>query len=71
MDWEGSDEPLQVVQKEYHCVICGQSSPSKEDKPMGLVVLVQVHNFIQFYRMFRVMKFYPLVVLFFPRLRAY
>ncbi|XP_065200275.1 E3 ubiquitin-protein ligase Ubr3-like isoform X2 [Planococcus citri] len=46
MDWEGSDEPQEVVQKEYHCVICGQSSPSKEDKPMGLVVLVQATSIL-------------------------
>lgn len=42
MDWEGSDQPQQVAQKEYHCVICNQPSPSKEDQPIGLIVLVQV-----------------------------
>ena len=25
----------------YYCVICGQSSPSTEDRPVGLVVLLQ------------------------------
>lgn len=26
--------------KEYDCVICSQTSPSTDDKPMGLAVLV-------------------------------
>lgn len=44
MDWEGSDQSRQQIpQREYHCVICNQSSPSTENKPMGLVVLVQVN----------------------------
>ena len=28
-------------EKEYECVICGHSSPSTEDKTIGLVVLMQ------------------------------
>uniref|UniRef100_A0A1B6CS83 E3 ubiquitin-protein ligase n=1 Tax=Clastoptera arizonana TaxID=38151 RepID=A0A1B6CS83_9HEMI len=42
MDWDGS-ETCQVLasKKEYDCVICNQTSPSTDDKPMGLAVLVQ------------------------------
>ncbi|XP_052094995.1 E3 ubiquitin-protein ligase UBR3-like [Mytilus californianus] len=29
------------IEKEYECVICGHSSPSTEDKTIGLVVLMQ------------------------------
>lgn len=32
----------EVALKEYHCVICKETSPSKPDMLMGLVVLVQV-----------------------------
>lgn len=40
MDWAAEEEVL-ISTKEYDCVICSQSTPSTEDKPMGLVVLVQ------------------------------
>lgn len=31
----------QVSEPSYDCVICGQSGPSTEDRPIGLVVLLQ------------------------------
>lgn len=34
--------PKSNSKKEYDCVICNQTSPSTEDKPMGLVILIQV-----------------------------
>ena len=39
----GSSE---VVESEvlYDCVICGQSGPSTEDRPTGLVVLLQASS---------------------------
>lgn len=40
MEWM-SEEKVLVSKQEYDCVICNQSTPSTEDKPMGLVVLVQ------------------------------
>jgi E3 ubiquitin-protein ligase UBR3 len=45
MDW--SEEDNTVMSKiEYDCVICSQSSPSTEEKPMGLVVLLQASSII-------------------------
>lgn len=55
MDWDQSDTTTQTSssksttttatqltnKKKYDCVICNQTTPSTEDKPMGLVVLVQ------------------------------
>ncbi|CAK9812220.1 E3 ubiquitin-protein ligase UBR3 [Anthophora quadrimaculata] len=42
MDWDQKDSETKVTsKKEYDCVICSQSSPSTENNPMGLVVLVQ------------------------------
>nr|CAD7398319.1 unnamed protein product [Timema poppensis] len=42
MDWnEDESSTLLASKKEYDCVICNQTTPSTEDKPMGLVVLVQ------------------------------
>ncbi len=43
MDIMGSAEPLdsEVL---YDCVICGQSGPSTEDRPTGLVVLLQASS---------------------------
>ncbi|XP_074027443.1 ubr3 ubiquitin ligase isoform X2 [Leptinotarsa decemlineata] len=35
-----------VKQQEYDCVICSQSTPSTEDHPMGLVVLIQATSVI-------------------------
>ncbi|XP_022907951.1 E3 ubiquitin-protein ligase Ubr3 [Onthophagus taurus] len=43
MDWQ-PEGGLNV--QEYDCVICNQSTPSTEDKPMGLVVLVQATSII-------------------------
>ncbi|XP_044728240.1 E3 ubiquitin-protein ligase Ubr3 [Chrysoperla carnea] len=37
MDWQEKESSRQ----EYDCVICNQTTPSTEDEPMGLVVLVQ------------------------------
>ncbi|XP_075237272.1 ubr3 ubiquitin ligase isoform X2 [Lycorma delicatula] len=43
MDWEGGDDASHVRsnKKEYDCVICNQTTPSTDDKLMGLAVLVQ------------------------------
>ncbi|KAG8223709.1 hypothetical protein J437_LFUL004074 [Ladona fulva] len=45
MDWS-EDGNLLVSKQEYDCVICGQTSPSTEDRPMGLSVLVQATSVI-------------------------
>lgn len=43
MDWnEEEGASLLAARREYDCVICSQTTTSAEDKPMGLVVLVQV-----------------------------
>lgn len=43
MDWDQEENATKLTsKKEYDCVICNQTTPSSEDKPMGLVVLVQV-----------------------------
>lgn len=43
MDWDQEENETKLAsKKEYDCVICNQTTPSSEDKPMGLVVLVQV-----------------------------
>lgn len=45
MDWEGSDTiptKAEVTQKQYDCGICSQTSPSTDENPIGLVILVQV-----------------------------
>lgn len=34
-------ETLLNVDKEYECVICGQTTPSEEERPVGMVVLLQ------------------------------
>jgi len=39
----GSAEPLES-EVLYDCVICGQSGPSTEDRPTGLVVLLQASS---------------------------
>ncbi|XP_060521351.1 E3 ubiquitin-protein ligase Ubr3 [Cylas formicarius] len=39
-------ESVPVSKQEYDCVICNISSPSTEDKPMGLVVLIQATSVI-------------------------
>lgn len=48
MDWDQEENTTKLAsKKEYDCVICNQTTPSSEDKPMGLVVLVQVmHLFV-------------------------
>ncbi|XP_025832184.1 E3 ubiquitin-protein ligase Ubr3 isoform X1 [Agrilus planipennis] len=45
MDWK-NDENILISKQEYDCVICNQSTPSTDDKPMGLVVLVQTTSVI-------------------------
>lgn len=54
MDWD-RPETCQVLasKKEYHCVICNQTSPSTDDKPMGLAVLVQVNDISIFLQNFK------------------
>lgn len=43
MDWDQGDSTTKLTsKKEYDCVICNQTTPSSEDAPMGLVVLIQV-----------------------------
>ncbi|KAF5282499.1 hypothetical protein FQR65_LT14269 [Abscondita terminalis] len=44
MDW--ANEEVLVSKLEYDCVICNQSTASTEDKPMGLVVLVQATSVV-------------------------
>ncbi|KAF5302612.1 hypothetical protein FQA39_LY10230 [Lamprigera yunnana] len=44
MDW--ANEELLVSKLEYDCVICNQSTASTEEKPMGLVVLVQATSVV-------------------------
>lgn len=52
MDWtssaagETAQEPAAVMRskQEYDCVICNQTTASTEEKPMGLVVLVQASS---------------------------
>ncbi|KAK0089869.1 hypothetical protein PV325_004892 [Microctonus aethiopoides] len=47
MDWDQTETPNQLASiKEYDCVICNQTTPSTEDKPMGLVVLVQATSVV-------------------------
>lgn len=47
MDWDQEENATKLTsKKEYDCVICNQTTPSSEDKPMGLVVLVQVIHFL-------------------------
>lgn len=47
MDWEQEENAAKLTsKKEYDCVICNQTTPSSEDKPMGLVALVQVMYFL-------------------------
>ncbi|KAI4500168.1 hypothetical protein M0802_004585 [Mischocyttarus mexicanus] len=47
MDWDEEDDTTKLTrQKEYDCVICNQTTSSSEDKPMGLVVLVQATSVI-------------------------
>ena len=41
MDLEACDLAEEVL---YDCVICGQSGPSTEDRPTGLVVLLQASS---------------------------
>lgn len=50
MDWEQEENTTKLTsKKEYDCVICNQTTPSSEDKPMGLVVLVQVIIMLSIY----------------------
>ncbi|EGI67359.1 E3 ubiquitin-protein ligase UBR3 [Acromyrmex echinatior] len=47
MDWDQEENETKLTsKKEYDCVICNQTTPSSEDKPMGLVVLVQATSII-------------------------
>ncbi|XP_031787991.1 E3 ubiquitin-protein ligase Ubr3 isoform X1 [Nasonia vitripennis] len=47
MDWNSEEGQTKMAsKKEYDCVICNQTTPSSEDKPMGLVVLVQATSVI-------------------------
>lgn len=49
MDWDQEENATKLAsKKEYDCVICNQTTPSSEDKPMGLVVLVQVMHLFAF-----------------------
>ncbi|XP_020290278.1 E3 ubiquitin-protein ligase UBR3 isoform X2 [Pseudomyrmex gracilis] len=47
MDWDQEENTTRLAsKKEYDCVICNQTTPSSEDKPMGLAVLVQSSSII-------------------------
>lgn len=57
MDWTATDEQgaaaaSSTSRQEYDCVICNQTTPSTEDKPMGLVVLVQASSVLGHRRKF-------------------
>lgn len=43
MDYDTEPEPVEEVtrEKEYDCIICNLTSPSTEDNPIGLVVLIE------------------------------
>ncbi|XP_069111047.1 E3 ubiquitin-protein ligase ubr3-like [Argopecten irradians] len=41
---EKLDTKQVIEEKEFDCVICGHSSPSTADKPIGLVVLIQASS---------------------------
>ncbi|XP_014216341.1 E3 ubiquitin-protein ligase Ubr3 [Copidosoma floridanum] len=42
MDWDADEGQAKIEsKKEYDCVICNQTTPSTEEVPMGLVVLIQ------------------------------
>ncbi|CAG9863571.1 unnamed protein product [Phyllotreta striolata] len=45
-DDDAEEEEKISKQQEYDCVICNQSSPSTEEHPMGLVVLIQATSII-------------------------
>lgn len=45
-DMEWANEEVLLSKQEYDCVICNQSTASTEDKPMGLVVLVQATSVV-------------------------
>ncbi|XP_023241163.1 E3 ubiquitin-protein ligase ubr3-like, partial [Centruroides sculpturatus] len=34
-------ETILTIEREYECVICGQTTPSEEERPVGMVVLLQ------------------------------
>lgn len=52
MDWTAEEESTMKSKQEYDCVICSQTTPSTEDKPMGLVVLVQASSVLGHRRKF-------------------
>lgn len=52
MDWSNEEESVLASKQEYDCVICNQTTPSTEDKPMGLVVLVQASSVLGHRRRF-------------------
>ncbi|CAH1116050.1 unnamed protein product [Phaedon cochleariae] len=43
---EAEEEEPMAKQQEYDCVICNRSTPSTEDQPMGLVVLMQATSVV-------------------------
>lgn len=49
---DGLNDEVLVSKQEYDCVICNQSTPSTEDKPMGLVVLIQATSVVGHRRRF-------------------
>ncbi|XP_065208799.1 E3 ubiquitin-protein ligase Ubr3-like [Planococcus citri] len=57
---EDKMECEEVTLKEYHCVICKETSPSKPDMPMGLIVLVQPTNVLAHKRRNEAKKLLPL-----------
>ncbi|XP_050311174.1 E3 ubiquitin-protein ligase Ubr3-like [Anthonomus grandis grandis] len=52
MSEDMDDTEVPISKQEYDCVICNISSPSTEDKPMGLVVLIQATSVIGHRRRF-------------------
>ena len=40
------DSVLEDLVEEYACVICANTTPSSEDRPVGMVVLLQVNTYL-------------------------
>lgn len=38
---QAEQEGMAAMERSYDCVICGQASPSTEERPIGLVALAQ------------------------------
>jgi hypothetical protein len=65
MEWDQEENATKLTnKKEYDCVICNQTTPSSEDKPMGLVVLVQVIFYSLIFEMYLYLQRYFILIIF-------